>query len=111
MKKVLLLLSAALLIASVSAASATALDDALEGCAAVNPGQPKCSFTAEGVDTFGGVAGHGKWVVKVKVGKRTTSYKSPASGEPNGQQFMIPAGAKVTATAISTGSGLIVGGE
>lgn len=110
-KSALVALSAALLVASGSIAGSVQLDDAPDGCAAINPAQPTCTYTAEGVDTFGGVAGNGTWIVKIKVGKRTTTYKSPASGEPTGEQFMIPAGAKVTATATAAGSGLVVGGE
>ncbi len=83
-----------------------------EGCEAVNPGQPTCTYkTTEDVATFGGAAGAGSWTVTVKVGKRITSYKSPVSGEPSGTQFMIPAGATVTAKALTPGSGVIVGGE
>ncbi len=99
---------------AIPAATATSVtfDDAPEGCLAVNPAQPTCSYkAAEAVNTFGGAAGRGSWIVKVKVGKKTTTYQSPASGEPYGTQFMIPAGATVTATATSAGSGVIVGGE
>lgn len=103
-------LTAALMVVPAGIAG-SAGSDAPEGCEAVNPVQSTCTYTAEGVDTFGGVAGRGDWVVKVKVGKRTTTYKSPPSGDPTGIQFMIPAGAKVTATATSAGSGLVVGGE
>lgn len=87
-------------------------EDAMEGCIALNPGQPKCTYKAtEAVDTFGGAAGRGTWVVTVKVGKKTTTYKGAASGEPTGTQFTIPAGATVTAKATAAGSGVIVGGE
>lgn len=103
-------LAAALMVVPAGIAGSAGID-APESCEAINPVQPTCTFTAEGVDTFGGVAGSGSWIVKVKVGKRTTTYKSPASGEPTGEQFMIPAGAKVTATATAAGSSLIVGGE
>ena len=103
-------LTATLMVVPAGIAGSTGID-APEGCEAINPAVPTCTFTTENVDTFGGVAGRGDWVVKVKVGKRTTTYKSPASGEPTGIQFMIPASATVTATATSAGSGLVVGGE
>lgn len=107
----LLVLIGVLSMGTGAVAGSVPLDDAPDGCVAINPAQPTCTFTAEGVDTFGGVAGNGSWIVKVKVGKRTTTYRSPSSGEPTGVQFMIPAGAKVTATATAAGSGLVVGGE
>jgi hypothetical protein len=94
------------------AAAGSAGRRAPEGCEAVNPVQPTCTYKAtEAVDTFGGAAGRGDWVVTVKVGKKKTTYKGSATGDPTGTQFMIPAGATVTAKALSAGSGVIVGGE
>jgi hypothetical protein len=84
---------------------------AVEGCEAVNPGQPTCTYKAAGTTVFGGAAGQGKWVVTVKVGRKTTTYRSPSSGEPTGTQFLIKKGAKVTAKALAPGSGVIVGGQ
>jgi hypothetical protein len=84
-----------------------------EGCEAVNPGQPTCTFTVtetmEGPVT--GVAGQGTWLVKVKRGKKTLKIKSPANGAPTAVTFTYIAGDKVTATAISPGAGLIAGGD
>ena len=90
--------------------AATTRDVPPEGCIAIAPAQPSCSYVATATITFGGAAGQGKWVVTVKHGKKTTTYKSPASGEPAGNQFPIVAGDKVTAKALSPGSGVIVGG-
>jgi hypothetical protein len=84
---------------------------AAEGCAAINPAQPKCTFKATGTSTFGGAAGRGNWVVTVKVGRKKYTYKSPASGEPTGFQFLLKKGSVVTAKALSPGSGVIVGGQ
>lgn len=112
MTRMLIAILATLALAIPAAMGSVPPDDAPEGCVALNPAQPTCSYkAAEAVDTFGGAAGRGNWIVKVKVGKKTTTYKSPASGEPYGTQFMVPAGATVTASATSAGSGVIVGGE
>jgi hypothetical protein len=82
-----------------------------EGCQAFNPGQPKCTYTVthSGASPVTGIAGVGKWVVKIKVGRKTTTVKSPASGEPTEVTMTFKKGSKITATALSPGSGLIVG--
>lgn len=117
MKKVLatVLASGLLLVPIATARSVEALDTA-EGCEAVNPAQSTCTYkTAEALDTFGGAAGEGDWIVTVVVGKgkkkQISTYTSPSDGSPTGEQFMIPAGATVTAKALSAGSGVVVGGE
>lgn len=82
-----------------------------ESCQAFNPGQPKCTFTATSASAtpVSGVAGAGSWVVIVKRGKLKTVYKSPAAGEPTAVGFAIAPGDKITAKALTPGSGLIVG--
>ena len=78
-----------------------------EGCQVLNPAQPKCSFTVthEGTSPVSGIFGWGEWVVKIKVGKKTEVYESPATGEPSVVEMTIPEGAKVTMEALSPGSG------
>jgi hypothetical protein len=107
----------------VAAAAATAVlfsmvgiagaQDAPEGCEAMNPAAPTCSFTvAESMSgPVTGVAGEGTWVVKVKRGKQKIKLTSPASGAPTAVTFTFQAGDKVTATAVSPGAALIVGGD
>ena len=84
-----------------------------EGCEAFNPGQATCSFTVledmEG--PVAGVAGRGDWIVKVKRGKKAIKIKSPAGGAPTAVEFLFQQGDKITAEALSPGSGLIVGGD
>ncbi|MGH2730119.1 MAG: hypothetical protein ACRDJI_05855 [Actinomycetota bacterium] len=82
-----------------------------ESCQAFNPGQPMCSFTATSASAtpVSGIAGAGSWVVIVKRGKLKTVYKSPAGGEPTAVGFDIAPGDKITAKALTPGSGLIVG--
>ncbi len=84
-----------------------------EGCEAVNPGQPVCKFkvTHDTAGPVSGVAGVGDWKVIVKHGKKKTVLKSPSSGDPIAQEHLFLAGDKVTAKALSPGSGLVVGGE
>jgi hypothetical protein len=87
--------------------------DAPEGCEAMNPVAPRCSFTVvESMEgPVAGAAGHGTWIVKVKRGKKVTTIKSPPSGEPTAIEFLYQAGDKVTALAVSPGSGVIAGGD
>ena len=87
--------------------------DAPEGCEAMNPAAPTCSFTvAESMSgPVTGVAGEGTWVVKVKRGKQKIKLTSPANGAPTAVTFTFQAGDKVTATAVSPGAALIVGGD
>ncbi|MDQ3984883.1 MAG: hypothetical protein M3280_00045 [Actinomycetota bacterium] len=83
-----------------------------EGCEAVNPGVPKCSFkvTHDTAGPISGVAGEGKWVVIVKHGRTKTVLKSPST-DPVAMEHLFRKGDKVTAKALSPGSGLIIGGE
>ena len=101
----------AALLSTVSVAGAA--DDAPEGCEAMNPAVPTCSFTvAESMSgPVTGVAGEGTWVVKVKRGKQKIKLTSPANGAPTAVTFPFQAGDKVTATAVSPGAALIVGGD
>lgn len=86
------------------------LDEA-EGCQVLNPVQSDCSYNAthKGESPVTGVAGWGKWVVKIKVGKKTTVERSPSNGEPTTIEMFIPKGAKVTMKALTPGSGGTVG--
>lgn len=83
-----------------------------EGCEAVNPGAPTCTFkvTHDTAGPVSGVAGEGKWVVIVKRGRTKTVLKSP-SADPSALEFLFRKGDKVTAKALTPGSALIVGGE
>ena len=87
-------------------------DEPVEGCQAFNPGQPTCTFTAtrDNVTPVSGAAGRGDWVVIVKRGKQKLTYKSPSSGEPTASGFEILEGDKVTAKALTPGSGVTTGG-
>ena len=86
--------------------------DQVEGCQAVNPGQPTCTYTATEatVTPVSGAAGRGDWIVIVKRGKTKFVYKSPADGAPTATGFTILAGDKLTAKALTPGSGLAIGG-
>lgn len=81
--------------------------DGTEGCQVLNPAQSSCSFDAthEGGTPVTGIFGWGSWKVKIKVGKKTTVEKSPATGVPTVVEMTIPEGAKVTMTALTPGSG------
>ncbi len=76
-----------------------------ESCFAVNPGQPKCSFTATSESSSGTVTGAvgapGDWVVVIKRGKKKLTLKGPGTPEPTG--FEIIEGDKVTATQSGPG--------
>ena len=84
-----------------------------EGCEAMNPAAPTCTFTV--AETMAGpvtgVAGEGTWTVKVKRGKKTIKLQSPSSGQPTAVTFSFLKGDVVTATAVSPGAALIVGGD
>ena len=84
-----------------------------EGCEAANPGSPTCTLTIthNTAGPVSGVAGVGDWIVIVKKGKKRTKLTSPSSGEPTAQEFLFVKGMKVTATALTPGSALVVGGE
>jgi hypothetical protein len=92
---------------------AGARSKAPEGCEAANPAQSTCTFTVmeDMSGPVAGVAGRGDWLVKVKRGKETIKLKSPAGGAPTAVEFLFRQGDKVTASALSPGSGLIVGGD
>ena len=83
----------------------------VEGCQVQNPAQPTCTYTAthEGESPVSGIAAVGSWVVTIKVGKKTETIKSSATGEPTAVEMTIPSGAKVTMKALSPGSGGTVG--
>jgi hypothetical protein len=80
-------------------------------CLAVNPVQPTCTFTVQDSATtpVTGAAGRGDWIVIVKRGKVKTAIKSPSSGEPTATSYTLLAGDKVTAKALSPGSGVLAG--
>ncbi len=82
-----------------------------EGCQAQNPLQPTCSYTVTHTSStpITGVAGIGDWVVKVKRGKKTLTYKSPEDGSPTAMEIAFKVDDKVKAEALSAGSGLSVG--
>ena len=110
MRKIFALwLTLALLGTPAAGASRPALE--VEGCQVANPGQPACTYTVThaGATPVSGATGFGQWVVKVKVGKKATVYKSPSSGAPAVEEFALPEGAKVTMTALTPGSGGTVG--
>lgn len=110
MKKLIAALAISALAVPAAHASAPELRE-VEGCQVANPGQPTCSYTVthEGGSPVTGIAAVGQWVVKIKVGKKTTTEKSPASGEPTAVEMVIPEGAKVTMEALSPGSAGTVG--
>jgi len=80
-------------------------------CLAVNPVQPKCTFTVQDTATtpVTGAVGRGDWVVIVKRGKVKTALNSPSGGEPTAIEYPLVAGDKVTAKALSPGSGVLAG--
>ncbi len=82
-----------------------------EGCQVVNPGQPTCSYTVTHTtdSPVTGFAGVGKWVAKVKRGKKTQTITSPATGEPTGITFEFEVGDKVSVTAVNPGSAVVAG--
>lgn len=84
-----------------------------EGCQAVNPVAPTCSFTVmEDMDgPVAGAAGYGTWIVKIKRGKKKMSLESTGYGEPSAQEFLFEQGDKVTVIAVSPGSGVTAGGD
>lgn len=95
---------------SVPSAPGADLDDP-ESCFAMNPAQPKCSFTitSESVSgTVTGAVGQGAWKVLVKRGKQKL-YIAPSSTEPEPVAFQYKVGDKVTATTTSAGSWVLAG--
>ncbi len=93
-----------------SGASAVGRDDP-ESCQAINPGQPKCTFTVTSVstsDTITGAVGQGDWVVVVKRKKQKFTI-APSGPEPEPISFQYMIGDKVTATVNSAGGWVIAG--
>jgi hypothetical protein len=91
-------------------ASAMERDDA-ESCQAINPAQPKCTFTVTSESTSGtvtGAVGQGDWVVVVKRGKQKLKFM-PTSTDPEPVSFDYEVGDKVTATVKSAGGWVVAG--
>jgi hypothetical protein len=119
MKRAIVAASTALLLATPAAVNATSVavnvDREPEGCQAMNPVQPKCTFTStqdmEG--PVAGAVGYGTWKVIVKRGKKVAAKITPASsyGEPYAEEFLFEKGDKVTVIAISPGSAVTAGGD
>ncbi|MDQ3915112.1 MAG: hypothetical protein M3323_07245 [Actinomycetota bacterium] len=93
-----------------SGASALERDDP-ESCQAVNPVQPRCTFTVTSVSTSAtitGAVGQGDWIVVVKRKKEKFTIE-PSGTEPEPIAFQYMVGDKVTATAKSAGGWVIAG--
>ena len=94
-----------------SGSSALGRDDP-ESCQAVNPAQPKCTFTVTTVSTSNtvtGAVGQGDWIVVVKRKKEGKLTITPSGTDPEPVAFQYMVGDKVTATAKSAGSWVIAG--
>lgn len=118
MKKLMVAaVSAALLALPTTGGSAAVVtvDREPEGCQAINPIQPKCTFTVtESMEgPIAGAAGYGTWVVKVKRGKKKVATIKPPGGygEPYAEEYLYKKGDKVTVIAVSSGSGVTAGGD
>lgn len=102
----------AILSLALSAPSAPAVDlKAPESCLALNPAQPKCTFTvtsASTSQTVTGAVGGGSWKVLVKRGKQKL-YIKPSGTEPEPIAFRYEIGDKVMATASAAGSWVLAG--
>jgi hypothetical protein len=99
------------LLAPTTAGSASVTQDDPESCWAMNPAQPKCSFTVTSTSTSGaitGAVGAGDWIVIVKRGKKKLSIK-PSGPEPEPIAFAYQEGDKVKATAKSAGAWVLAG--
>ncbi len=82
-----------------------------ESCLALDPAQPKCTFTittASTSQTVTGAVGAGTWKVLVKRGKQKLTI-APAGTEPEPVAFRYEIGDKVTATATGAGSWVLAG--
>ena len=93
-----------------SGASALERDEP-ESCQAINPVQPKCTFTITTESTSGtvtGAVGQGDWIVVVKRGKVKMKF-FPTSTEPEPVSFDYEIGDKVTATVKSAGGWVVAG--
>jgi hypothetical protein len=106
-----LLIMAALLAGLVptGTANSTGLGD--EGCRAMNPITPRCSYkvTHTSGTPITGVYGVGNWVVKVRRGGRTDTYQSLPDGRPTLYEIAFKVGDRVTGIALTPGSALEVG--
>jgi hypothetical protein len=103
-------LVAALLAIPIATSSASiALSD--EGCQAQSPLQPACSYevTHTSATPITGAGGIGDWLVTVKRGKQILKFESLPDGRPTFLEISFKIGDKVTAKALSPGSGLTVG--
>jgi hypothetical protein len=99
------------LLAPTTAGSASLTQNDPESCLAMNPAQPKCSFTVTSTSTSGtvtGAVGAGDWIVVVKRGKKKLTIK-PAGPEPEPVAFAYMEGDKVTATVKSAGGWVLAG--
>jgi hypothetical protein len=93
-----------------SGASALERDDP-ESCQAINPIEPKCTFTVTSVSTSGtvtGAVGQGDWIVIVKR-KKVKFRIVPASTDPEPVAFEYMVGDKVKATVKSAGGWVVAG--
>ncbi len=103
------LVAAALVVMASPASPATPREP--EGCQAVNPGQPTCSYTAamDAETPVSGAMGIGNWVVTIKrPGEKKPIVLKPDSGG-GVVEFAIQQGDKVTAKAIDPGTAMTVG--
>jgi len=110
MTKGTIVLAAVMLLAPSAAAGArSARSD--EGCEAQNPLQPSCSFTVTHTSStpVTGAGGIGDWIVIVKRGDETLKFESLPDGRPTMREISFKIGDKVTAKALSPGSGLTAG--
>src|SRR3990170_7724675 len=111
MRAVITVCAMALVVGLVPASAAE--DDQPEGCLAINPVQPKCSFTVTENTTgpVSGAAGTGNWIVKIKRGKKSFTLRSSSFyGEPSSVEFLYKKGDKVKVTA-SSGGMVVAGGD
>ena len=102
---------ALMLVGAVASPSAVAEADDPESCLAMNPAQPKCTFTVTSGSTSGvvtGAVGAGDWVVVVKRGKTKLTF-GPTAAEPEPVAFTYAEGDKVTATVKSAGGWVLAG--
>jgi hypothetical protein len=82
-----------------------------EGCQAVNPAQPKCSFTVTMDSTSGvvtGAVGQGEWTVLVKRGKEKIRF-GPSGSDPEPVSFDYAIGDKVTVVVKNAGGWVVAG--
>ncbi len=102
----------ALIAVALSASSAPGgVPDEPESCLALDPAQPKCTFTittASTSQTVTGAVGAGTWKVLVKRGKQKLTI-APAGTEPEPVAFRYEIGDKVTAMATGAGSWVLAG--